>query len=99
MQLDTVHGSTKQLTGCSHSFDRKIEFTFTALHSTHCTVSPSISTNLSMKYSKFGISIDYESAPMIGRWIGYKIVKSYLKSNNIFLGNKFGVPITFLYPG
>lgn len=33
-------------------------------------------------YSKFGISIDYESAPMIGRWIGYKIVKSYLKSNN-----------------
>ena len=33
-------------------------------------------------YSKFGISIDYESAPMIGRWIGYKIVKSYLISNN-----------------
>ena len=33
-------------------------------------------------YSKFGISIDYESSPMIGKWIGYKIVKSYLKSNN-----------------
>ena len=33
-------------------------------------------------YSKFGISIDYDSAPMIGKWIGYKIVKSYLKSNN-----------------
>ena len=33
-------------------------------------------------YSKFGISIDSESAPMIGRWIGYKIVKSYLISNN-----------------
>ena len=33
-------------------------------------------------YSKFGISIDYESPPMIGKWIGYKIVKSYLKSNN-----------------
>jgi len=33
-------------------------------------------------YSKFGISIDYDSSPMIGKWIGYKIVKSYLKSNN-----------------
>ena len=33
-------------------------------------------------YSKFGISTDYESSPMIGKWIGYKIVKSYLKSNN-----------------
>lgn len=33
-------------------------------------------------YSKFGISTDYESTPMIGKWIGYKIVKSYLKSNN-----------------
>lgn len=33
-------------------------------------------------YSKFGISIDYESSPMIGKWIGYKIVKSYLKTNN-----------------
>ena len=33
-------------------------------------------------YSKFGISIDYESPPMIGKWIGYKIVKSYLKSND-----------------
>ena len=34
---------------------------------------------INLPYSKFGISIDYESAPMIGRWIGYKIVKSYLK--------------------
>jgi len=33
-------------------------------------------------YSKFGFSTDYESSPMIGKWIGYKIVKSYLKSNN-----------------
>ncbi len=33
-------------------------------------------------YSKFGISIDYDSSPMIGKWIGYKIVKAYLKSNN-----------------
>ena len=33
-------------------------------------------------YSKFGVSTDYESSPMIGKWIGYKIVKSYLKSNN-----------------
>ena len=33
-------------------------------------------------YSKFGISTDYQSSPMIGKWIGYKIVKSYLKSNN-----------------
>ena len=30
-------------------------------------------------FSKFGLSIDFESPPMVGRWIGYQIVKSYSK--------------------
>ena len=32
-------------------------------------------------FSKFGLSIDFESPPMVGRWIGYQIVKSYSKKN------------------
>ena len=32
-------------------------------------------------FSKFGLSIDFESPPMVGRWIGYQIVKSYTKKN------------------
>ncbi len=32
-------------------------------------------------FSKFGLGIDFESPPMVGRWIGYQIVKSYSKKN------------------
>mgnify|MGYP001159740835 CR=1 FL=1 len=35
-------------------------------------------------FSKFGLSIDYESPPMVGKWIGYQIVKSFAKNKNIF---------------
>ena len=38
-------------------------------------------------FSKFGLSIDFESPPMVGRWIGYQIVESYSKQNNIDLIN------------
>ena len=38
-------------------------------------------------YSKFGLSIDFESSPMVGKWIGYNIVKSYQKKHNIQLKN------------
>ena len=38
-------------------------------------------------YSKFGLSIDFDSSPMVGKWIGYNIVKSYQKKNNIELKN------------
>ena len=31
-------------------------------------------------YSKFGLSIDFESSPMVGKWIGYNIVKSFQKN-------------------
>ncbi len=34
-------------------------------------------------FSKFGLSIDYESPPMVGKWIGYQIVKSFGKNKNI----------------
>ena len=33
-------------------------------------------------FSKFGLSIDYESPPMIGKWLGYQIVESYVKNSN-----------------
>ena len=32
-------------------------------------------------YSKFGLAIDFESSPMVGKWIGYNIVKSYQKQS------------------
>ena len=32
-------------------------------------------------FSKFGLSIDFESPPMIGRWMGYRIVQSYAIRN------------------
>ena len=38
-------------------------------------------------YSKFGLSIDFESSPMVGKWIGYNIVKSYQKKHNVELKN------------
>ena len=38
-------------------------------------------------YSKFGLSIDFESSPMVGKWIGYNIVKSYQKKQSIELKN------------
>ena len=38
-------------------------------------------------YSKFGLSIDLESSPMVGKWIGYNIVKSYQKKYNVELKN------------
>ena len=38
-------------------------------------------------YSKFGLSIDFESSPMVGKWIGYNIVKSYQKKYNVELKN------------
>ena len=38
-------------------------------------------------YSKFGLSIDFESSPIVGKWIGYNIVKSYQKKHNIQLKN------------
>ena len=38
-------------------------------------------------YSKFGLSIDFESSPMAGKWIGYNIVKSYQKKYNVELKN------------
>ena len=38
-------------------------------------------------FSKFGLSVDFESPPMVGRWIGYQIVESYSKQNNIDLIN------------
>jgi len=38
-------------------------------------------------FSKFGLSVDFESPPMVGRWIGYQIVESYSKQNNIDLTN------------
>ena len=33
-------------------------------------------------YSKFGTQLDYQIPPMVGKWIGYKIVESYIKTNN-----------------
>ena len=33
-------------------------------------------------FSKFYTSFDKQSPGRVGQWIGYKIVKSYLKSNN-----------------
>ncbi len=36
-------------------------------------------------YSKFGLSIDSESSPMAGQWIGYNIVKSYQNKYNVKL--------------
>jgi len=33
-------------------------------------------------YSKFGTQLDYLIPPMVGKWIGYKIVESYIKTNN-----------------
>ena len=33
-------------------------------------------------FSKFYLSIDNESPGMIGRFIGWEIVRSYMKSNN-----------------
>ena len=33
-------------------------------------------------FSKFYLSIDNESAPMIGKFIGWQIVKSYMRNNN-----------------
>ena len=38
-------------------------------------------------YSKFGLSIDFESSPMVGKWIGYNIVKSYQKKQSVELKN------------
>ena len=38
-------------------------------------------------YSKFGLSIDFESSPMVGKWIGYNIVKSYQKKHTVELKN------------
>ena len=38
-------------------------------------------------FSKFGLSIDFESPPMVGRWIGYQIVESYSKQNKLNLIN------------
>lgn len=38
-------------------------------------------------YSKFGLSIDFESSPMVGKWIGYNIVKSYQKKYDLKLKN------------
>ncbi|MDA7779527.1 gliding motility lipoprotein GldB, partial [Flavobacteriaceae bacterium] len=32
-------------------------------------------------YSKFNLDIDKESPGAIGRWLGYKIVDSYMKNN------------------
>ena len=34
-------------------------------------------------FSKFGLSIDFESPPMVGRWIGYQIVNSYSKKHKV----------------
>ena len=47
------------------------------------------STNLSLDYrflanapfSKFGLSIDYQSPPMVGRWLGFQIVESFSKKS------------------
>ena len=33
-------------------------------------------------YSKFGTQLDYQIPPIVGKWIGYKIVESYIKTNN-----------------
>ena len=48
-------------------------------------------------YSKFGLSIDFESSPMVGKWIGYNIVKSYQKKHNIELKNLVSVNEYDLY--
>ena len=32
-------------------------------------------------FSKFGLSIDYQSPPMVGRWLGFKIVESFSKKS------------------
>ena len=34
-------------------------------------------------FSKFGLTIDFESPPMVGRYIGYKIVKSYYDKKTV----------------
>ena len=34
-------------------------------------------------YSKFNLDIDKQSPGAIGRWLGYKIVDSYMTNNNI----------------
>ena len=33
-------------------------------------------------FSKFGTQLDYQIPPMVGKWIGYKIIESYIKTNN-----------------
>ena len=32
-------------------------------------------------FSKFGLSIDYQSPPMVGRWLGFQIVESFSKKS------------------
>ena len=42
-------------------------------------------------YSKFNLDIDKQSPGAIGRWLGYKIVYSYMTNNNINLNELGGL--------
>jgi hypothetical protein len=42
-------------------------------------------------YSKFNLDIDKQSPGAIGRWLGYKIVDSYMTNNNINLNELGGL--------
>ena len=42
-------------------------------------------------YSKFNLDIDKQSPGAIGRWLGYKIVDSYMTNNNINLNELVGL--------